>query len=166
MSDINLTMKKIMKSLEEKITDKDTLEIAKTEIFNLYNSFIEEITDLNELANGRMAELAQTQKETNEKIENIEKSLKKIENDIYLDDDDEDGEYTMGIVCPYCNKEFTVEIDEVADKDEIKCPECKNTIELDWGHDDCDCDHCSGECEDDDCDCCHGDCNKDEDDDL
>lgn len=163
MADINLNMKKAMKNLEEKITDKEALEIAKTEIFNLYNTFVEELTKSNELANDRMAELARTQKETNEKMEKIEKSLKKIENDIYLDEEDDDDEYTMEIVCPYCNKNFSVEIDEIADKDEISCPECNNTIELDWGKG-CSCDDC-GDC-DDDCDCCDGGCNHDEDDNL
>lgn len=164
MSDINLTLKKIIKNLEEKITDKESLEIAKTEIFNLYNTFADELTELNSVMNARIVELAQAQKETNEKISNMEKSLKKIENDIYLDEDDEDGEYTMEIVCPYCNKDFSVDIDQIADKDEISCPECKNTIELDWGKE-CGCSDCDGEC-DDDCDCCGDNCHTDEDDNL
>jgi DNA-directed RNA polymerase subunit RPC12/RpoP len=160
MSDMNLTIKKIMTNLEEKIKDEETLNIVKTEIFNLYNAFADEISELNSDMNTRMIELAQSQNEANEKMDKIEKSLKKIENDIYLDDDDEEGEYTMEIVCPYCNKEFSLDIDQIADKEEINCPECKNAIELDWGHD-CSC----GECEDD-CDCCGGDCHKDEDDNL
>lgn len=160
MADMNLTMKKIMTNLEERIKDKESLEVAKTEIFNLYNSFADEITELNSIMNTRMIELAQMQKETNEKIDKIEKSLKKIENDIYLDEDDEDGEYTMEIVCPYCNKEFSLDIEQIADKEEINCPECKNTIELDWGNE-CGCGDCG-----DDCDCCGGDCHKDEDDNL
>lgn len=165
MSDMNLNMKEIMKNLEEKIKDEQDLVAAKVEIFNLYNAFVEEISKLNELAQSRMAELAGAQKEVNERIEKIEKSLKKIENDIYLDDEQDDGEYTMEIVCPYCNKEFSVEMDEIAEKDEITCPECRNTIELDWGTG-CSCDECNGECEDDDCDCCDGHCHEDEDDNL
>lgn len=74
MSDINLTMKKIIKNLEEKITDKESLEIAKTEIFNLYNTFADELTELNSVMNARIVELAQAQKETNEKISNMEKA--------------------------------------------------------------------------------------------
>lgn len=168
MSDINLTMKKIIKSLEEKIKDKESLEVAKTEIFNLYNAFADELTELNSVMNSRILELAQVQKETNEKMTNIEKSLKKIENDIYLDEEDEEGEYTMEIVCPYCNKGFSIDIDQIADKDEVLCPECKNTIELDWGKD-CGCSNCEDDCENDcgdDCDCCNGHCHTDEDDNL
>ena len=47
------------------------------------------------------------------------------EKDIY----DEDG-FDFEIVCPYCNYEFIIDLDE--NKSEIECPECKNMIELDW----------------------------------
>ncbi len=160
MSDMNLIMKKIMTNLEEKVKDKETLETIKTEIFNLYNAFADEVIELNAVMNARVLEIAQAQKEANEKMDKMAKSLKKIENDIYLDEEDDDGEYTMEIVCPYCNKEISLDIDEIADKNEISCPECKNTIELDWGNE-CGC----GDCEDD-CDCCGGDCHKNEEDDL
>lgn len=160
MSDMNLIMKRIMTNLEEKVKDKETLEIVKTEMFNLYNAFADEVIELNAVMNNRVLELAQAQKETNEKMDKMAKSLKKIENDIYLDEDEDDGEYTMEVICPYCNKEISLDIDEIADKDEISCPECKNTIELDWGNE-CNCDDCG-----DDCDCCGEDCHKDEDDNL
>jgi len=148
MNNINSEMKKIMQNLQDNIKNKEDLEIAKVEFFNLYNLFFEEIIKMEELVNSRIAEMARIQTETNEKIDNLEKSLKKIEKDIYMDEEFEDGEYDIEITCPYCNKEFSVEIDEVADKDEIHCPECNNSIELDWGEgcgcgDDCDC--CSDE---------------------
>jgi len=165
MSNMNLNMKEIMKNLEEKIKDEQDLSVAKVEIFNLYNAFVEEISTLNELAQSRMAELAEAQKEANDRMEKIEKSLKKIENDIYLDDEQDDGEYTMEIVCPYCNKNFSVEMEQIVEKDEMVCPECKNTIELDWGTG-CSCHDCDGECEEEDCDCCDGHCHEDEDDNL
>ena len=41
--------------------------------------------------------------------------------------------FDFEITCPYCNYEFFVDIDE--NKTEIECPECKNTIELDWSGD-------------------------------
>jgi UDP:flavonoid glycosyltransferase YjiC (YdhE family) len=69
----------------------------------------------------------------------------------------EDG-FDFEIVCPYCNYEFIIDMAE--NKTEIECPECKNTIELDWTGD-VDNEHhdCSGDCHG-----CHG-CN-DEDDDM
>ena len=59
----------------------------------------------------------------------------------------------------YCNYEFFIDIDE--NKTEIECPECKNSIELDWGAE-------NGE---DGNHSCHGDCHgchgcSDEDDDM
>lgn len=157
MSDINLNIKKVIENLEEKITDKENLETAKLEMFNLYNSFVDELTRINEVVGEQIAGLAMAQQATNERMEKMEKSLKKIENDIYLDDEEDEDEYTMEIVCPYCNKEFSLEMDEIVDKDEISCPECNNTIELDWGHD-CGCSDCE-----DDCDCCGGERHYDDD---
>lgn len=69
--------------------------------------------------------ILQNQHEIESKINNLEKSVKKIESDIYLDDS-----FDFEIVCPYCNYEFTVDMDE--DRTEVTCPECENVIELDW----------------------------------
>ena len=151
MSNFNSEFKKILKNLEENIKDKESLEVAKIEIFNLYNLFFEEVTKLEELANTRIAELAQSNSKMEEKIDKIEKSIKGIEKDIYLDEET-DEDYDFSIACPYCNKEFVVEMDEL--KDEVICPECENTIELDWGHD----------CTDDDCGCCDHHCHDEDDD--
>ena len=76
MSDMNLTIKKIMTNVEEKIKDEETLNIVKTEIFNLYNAFADEISELNSDMNTRMIELAQSQNEANEKMDKIEKKSK------------------------------------------------------------------------------------------
>ena len=152
MSNFNSEFKKILKNLEENIKDKEALETAKVEIFNLYNLFFEEVTKLEELANSRVAEIAEANSKIEEKMNKIDERLKSIEKDIYLDEEDEE-DYDFSITCPYCNKEFVVEMDEL--KEEVVCPECQNTIELDWGHD----------CGDDDCGCCDHHCH-DEDDDM
>ena len=152
MSNLNSEFKKILKNLEENIEDKKALEAAMVEIFNLYNIFFEEVTKLEELANSRVAEIAESNSKLEEKMSKIDKRLKDIEKDIYLDEE-EDEDYDFSITCPYCNKEFVVEMEDL--KDEVVCPECENTIELDWGHD----------CDDDDCSCCDHHCH-DEDDDM
>ena len=148
MSSFNSEFKKILKNLENNIEDKEALEVAKVEMFNLYNLFFDEFTNLEQTLNNKILAIAESQLHVEEKIKEINKSVKNIEKDIYMDEEFEDGEYDIEITCPYCNKEFSVEIDEVADKDEIHCPECNNSIELDWGEgcgcgDDCDC--CSDE---------------------
>ena len=152
MSNLNSEFKKILKNLEENIEDKKALEAAKVEIFNLYNIFFEEVTKLEELANSRVAEIAESNSKLEEKMSKIDKRLKDIEKDIYLDEED-DEDYDFSITCPYCNKEFVVEMEDL--KDEVVCPECENTIELDWEH----------HCDDDDCSCCDHHCH-DEDDDM
>ena len=98
--------------------------------------------------------ILQNQQELENRMSKIENSIKRIESDIYLDDD-----FDLEITCPYCNNEFTVEMDE--DRKEVTCPECENVIELDFTgdvEDDFECGHqgCQG---------CHG-CGTDEDDDM
>ena len=70
-------------------------------------------------------ELKENQKEMTEKMSKMQQVIDHIEDDIY----EEEG-FDFEIVCPYCEHEFVIDTSE--DKTEIKCPECKNTIELDW----------------------------------
>ena len=161
MANFNAEFKKILKNLEDNISDKDALEMAKVEMFNLYNLFFDEITNLEQTINNRIVTIAESQLHVEEKLKEMDKSLKNIEKDIYMDDEIENPDYDVEIRCPYCNETFMAEINDLT-SEEIVCPECNNTIELDWGND-CD-------CEDDNCDCCshmEDDCNyKDEDDDM
>lgn len=150
-SKLSAEFKNVIKTLEENIKDTEILELVKVQMFNLYNSFFEEISKLEDLANSRMAEISQMQANMEEKLKGIEKEVKNISVDIY---GEEEGEYDFTVTCPYCNNEFTVEVDELGN--EITCPECNNVIELDWGH----------ECDDDNCDSCNHHCHYDEDDEM
>lgn len=156
MTNFNTEFKKILQNLENNIKDEKHLESAKIEIFNLYNIFFDAYTNLSEVANSRIAELAQNQLEVKNEVTELKKILRNIEKDIYEDEDDCE-EYDIEIKCPYCNNEFTIEEDEITEK-EIICPNCNKSIELDWGN----------ECNDGGCDCCsHNDCNcNDEEDDM
>ncbi len=101
----------------------------------------------------KMAQLEDTQKEINEKMAKMQQVIDNIEKDIYA----EDG-FDFEIVCPYCNYEFIIDLDE--NKTEIECPECNNMIELDWSGDiDEEHDKCNGSCHG-----CHG-CSDEEDED-
>lgn len=146
MANFNSDFKKILENLEKNIKDKDDLEAARVEIFNMYNIFFDAYTELEEVANSRIAELAQIQLQTCEEVKALKKSLKEIEKDIYMDEECDDEDYDIEIKCPYCNKTFTAEAEDIT-AEEIICPECNNTIELDWDHD-CDCgdDECDGNC--------------------
>ena len=88
--------------------------------------------------------ILENQQELQNKVNQMEKAINRIESDIYLDDN-----FDFEIVCPYCNNEFTVDMDE--DLSEVTCPECENVIELDWTGDlddfECGSEGCTG---------CHG----------
>lgn len=148
---------KILSDLENEIKDPHDLEIAKNKLLEVSLMFID-ITNRAMDNSNQYDMLAK-------KIDTMQKSLKRIEEDIYIDEDEdnEDDEYNLGnqmhdnemnlddefefeIQCPYCNYEFVVGQD--ADlKDEIECPKCHKEIELDWD-DYCDgeCDHCASLC--------------------
>ena len=114
------------------------------------------MADLNSIEK-KLDLILQKQQEMENKISKMENTMNKIESDIYLDDG-----YDFEIVCPYCNNEFVIDMDET--RTEVLCPECKNIIELDWsGNTDdkfaCGPDGCAG------CSGC-GPINYDEDDDM
>ena len=97
-----------------------------------------------------MKEIKENQKEMTEKMSKMQEVIDHIESDIYADEG-----FDFEIVCPYCEHEFVIDANE--DNDTVECPECKNTIELDWSgdldeHDDGCSGHCCGcaGCDDDD----------------
>ena len=141
---------KILSDLEREIKDPHDLEIAKNKLLEICIMFVD-ITN-------RAMDNSNQYDELSRKIDSMQKSLKKIEDDIYIDEnEDEDNEifsqdqmhdndinmdedYEFEIQCPYCNYDFVVGQD--ADlKDEIECPKCHKEIELDWD------DYCDGECD-------------------
>ena len=159
MSNFNSDFKNVLKNLENNIKDKEALEIAKVEIFNLYNLFFDEITEIEQTMNKKILAIAESQLHVEEEIKNMNKSIKNIEKDIYMEDDMEDEDCDVKIKCPYCNASFNAQMNDLT-ASEIICPECNNSIKLDWGEDD-DCG-----CGDNGCDCCPHDCHYDEDDDM
>lgn len=143
MANLNVKFKKILEDLEENIQNKEDLEYIRTQIFNLYNLFFEEMSKIEEIAATRMETIAGTQAIIQEKVDNLESKIKSMEKELFVDE-----ECDFSITCPYCNNEFVVDSEEL--KEEVECPECNNIIELDWGeecegHDGCcsdDCSHC------------------------
>lgn len=90
--------------------------------------------------------ILQNQQNLENKMNKMEQVISKIESDIYLDDS-----FDLEIVCPYCNNEFVVDMDE--DRTEVTCPECENVIELDWTGD---LDEDEFACGPEGCSGCHG----------
>lgn len=157
MSNFNSEFKKILKNLEDNIEHEEALEKAKVEIFNLYNIFLDEITELEQTMNKKLLAIAESQLHVEEEIKAMNKSIKNIEKDIYMDDEEDDEDCNVEIKCPYCNETFTAQMNDLTAA-EIVCPECNNTIELDWGEDE-------DGCGEGGCDCCSHGCHHDEDED-
>ncbi len=140
MSEIGGKYKQIMKDLEKNIQDPQELEFVKEKFSDLSLLFIDIIDRLTKLTDARIKQIEDQQSDINNRVKNIQAIVDNIENDIYEDDEN----YEFEIVCPYCNYEFTTDIED-EDKSEIECPECHNTIELDWNSDD-DYEGCAGNC--------------------
>ena len=100
--------------------------------------------------------ILQNQKEFENRMTKLEESIKRIESDIYIDD-----ECDFEITCPYCNHEFMVDMDE--ERKEVTCPECNNIIELDLTGD---LDDETFMCGPEGCSGCHGCGHEDEEDDM
>lgn len=159
MLNFNSGFEEILKNLNSNIKDAEALEVAKVEMFKLYNMFLDAMTEQEQTMNKKLLAIAESQLHVEEEIKRMNKSIKNIEKDIYMDDEiDNEEDYDIEIKCPYCNGTFTAEMNDLT-ASEIVCPECNNTIELDWGEDD----EC--ECGDSGCDCCSHDCKHDEEDD-
>lgn len=143
---------KILSELEREIKDPRDLEIAKSKLFEVGMLFMD--------VTSKALESSTQYDMLSKRIDKMQKSLKRIEEDIYIDEEDEedigdqmhdndintDEDFEFEIKCPYCNYEFIIGQDEDL-KDEIECPKCHREIELDWD-DYCDgeCDHCGSIC--------------------
>lgn len=82
-----------------------------------------------------------------DQIDELEEVIEIIGDSVYADDEEDDDVYTL--VCENCGAEIDFtndDLDDIASGDFI-CPECGETVELDFSE--CDCD---GDC---DCGCGH-----------
>ena len=142
----NKKIEDLIKNLEQNLESQKDIEYVKkvlAEFLEEYQTNIEK----------RMQILEESQKELEFKTEKIQAIIDKMEDEFFVDEDEEEA-LSFEIACPYCNNVFETELNEL--KEEITCPECNNVIELDW---DCECeeDSCSGGCS-----CCNHGCSEDE----
>ena len=149
MSEIGIEYKRIMEEIEKTISNEEERKFVKSKLAELSISFIDIIDRITKATDMKIKEIERNQDNIEKKMSSIEAIVDNIENDIY-EDGDSDEDYEFEVVCPYCNYEFSVDMDNV-EKDEVECPECHNVIELDWS--------CDGECDsdcEDGCDSCSG----------
>ena len=136
--------RKFLEDIEKNIKNKEDLNYVQKRFSEFMEKFIENMDTNVTLKEEKIEILEQNQKKLEKRLEKIQEVIDNIEKDIYA----EDG-FDFEIVCPYCNYEFVIDMDE--NQKEVKCPECNNIIELDWSCDD-DCEeHCG-----DGCDSCSG----------
>lgn len=151
--------KSFLDDIEKNIKNKEDLEYVKGRFASFLDIVLDQMDYIMEYKKEEIAKLEDTQNKLSSQIGQMQQVIDNIEKDIYT----EDG-FDFEIVCPYCNYEFIIDVDE--NRTEIECPECQNIIELDWSGDiDGEGEEnngCSGECHG-----CHG-CeeDKDEDDDM
>ena len=133
-----------LKDIEKNLKNKEDLEYVKVRFSMFVDKVIDEMDMLIDYKTQKMNELEQKQKEIDDKMSKMQQIIDNIEKDIYSDEG-----FDFEIICPYCDNQFVIDVDE--DKTEVECPVCNNIIELDW----------SGEVEEDvgcngSCSGCHG----------
>ena len=139
-----------LKDIEANIKNKEDLDYIKLRFSQFLDVVLDQMDYIMDYRKEEVEKLEEKQKEFDEKMNKVEHIITHIQKDIYSDEN-----FDFEIVCPYCDYEFVVDVDE-EDRTEIECPECGNTIELDWTGDvdehlgcNGDCCSCDG-CEEDD----------------
>lgn len=125
MGNIKNEYKSFLDDIEKNIKNEEDLAYIKERFSTFVDIVIDQIEDIMDYKKEEVDRLENKQKEIEQKMNKMQKVIDNIEKDIYA----EDG-FDFEIVCPYCNYEFIIDLDE--NKTEVECPECNNTIELDW----------------------------------
>lgn len=115
---LNNKFNEVMKNLEKNIDSEKDLRYAKEQITELTMTYLAELGNLENIYNKNIKTICK-------RISDLEEKIEKMDEEI--EDDEIDVE---PITCPYCNMNFLIEYD--SNNTEVKCPECKNIIELDW----------------------------------
>ncbi len=161
-SNINNEYHKILKDIDENMSNENDIEYAKKKMYELSMMFVDELQTLSDKYEDKMNAVAIKQNEMENKIKKLENDLNNIQKEFYDEEIDENEIFEFEITCPYCNYDFTVEVDDR--KKEVQCPECENLIELDWdgfeeeGYCNGSCTHHDLSCNEQEDGCCNGNC--------
>ncbi len=122
---LNDKFKEVIKNLEGNMESKRDLALAKSQLMELTMTYLDELERLESVYKQKVAicEL---------RLDTLENAMQKLDNEMFQDEEDAEDTDLEPIKCPYCNTNFFIEFDN--SKKEIKCPDCKNIIELDWGN--------------------------------
>ena len=90
-----------------------------------------------------ISEIEDSVDELTEQVDGIDEDLAEVEKDLYEDEDEDDEEDDdngfFEVNCPSCNEKVYLDEEMLESDEEIICPNCKETIELEL---DCDCGCC------------------------
>ena len=144
MAKLREEYKNFLEDLEKNLKNKEDLEYVRIRFSMFVDKVIDEMDMLVEYKEQKMNEIEEKQKEIEEKMSKMQQIIDNIEKDIYSDEG-----FDFEIICPYCDNQFVIDVDE--NKTEVECPVCNNVIELDWSGDLEEDSNCSGSCAG-----CHG----------
>lgn len=115
--------------------EKDSMDVI-AEMLDLFEEMEEEVEALNK----KYSELE-------DEVDAINEDISMLNDGMHVEEYDS----VFTAVCPYCQEEIEIDLENLEDDEEFKCPNCNKEITLEWD-DECDCcgDH---ECDCDDCDC-------------
>lgn len=130
-----------MKDIEINLKDKEDIIYTKERTEKMIDVVLQTLNDVVDHEEKKLLSVTERIEQNEFMLDELKRKVDNVYQDIY-DEDDEN----VVINCPYCGTEFEAEIDEYFD--EIKCPECRNSIELDW----------SGNVDDDQETGCSGNC--------
>lgn len=150
MEELQKKIKEIFSDIEKNLKNEKDAEFAKTKIIELYEAFADELEEIEVSFTDKLDIITAKYSLIDTKLNEVQKVVDRMQKDIYMDQ-----EYDLDIVCPYCDAEFSIDMNDEL-KNSVICPECENEIELDWNEED-GCGH--------DCSGCHHDCEHDEEED-
>lgn len=122
---LNKKFKEVIRNLEGNIENKKDLIYAKSQITELTMEYLDELQKLESIYKQKLIIFE-------DRLDGLEVAMHRLDNELFQDEDFEEDTDLEPIKCPYCNTNFFIEFD--SSKKEMKCPDCKNIIELDWGN--------------------------------
>lgn len=125
LEDLKKELDSFLKDIRVNIKDPDDLAYITNRTENLVDVVFNEMDKILNYSEERINALIKKQQKEDDLVQELKEKLDEMYEDMY---DDEDGDFA--IICPYCNNEFDASLDESFE--EIVCPECGNSIELDW----------------------------------
>lgn len=132
-----------MSQLKEKVASLK--ELANS--LSLNNSeeqskLISSIIDTLDVFAEEIGRLDSNQVKMQEQVNTIDEDLGSLEDEVYENENFEDE--LIEISCPHCDEIISFTEEEISEEDEVECPVCHKTFEVEWEYEcDCDCDDCN-----------------------